>query len=169
MSSQFWKPGSEKPRFLEDEEGGVVLFSPSLASSSSGYHSFTLNPKRITVMCYWFFGFAFVVMDMLALRSRDKDYLSTSIVTQFSTWSRLMPLLSLLVRLGVAKPLRFLRSVPCLFPFCVCTYSIYSCWIIVLLWLILQYLKEAGWADGGRVIACTQPRRLAVQVMFLSF
>ncbi|GKB96429.1 hypothetical protein Tco_0982566, partial [Tanacetum coccineum] len=26
------------------------------------------------------------------------------------------------------------------------------------------YLKEAGWADGGRVIACTQPRRLAVQV-----
>lgn len=28
----------------------------------------------------------------------------------------------------------------------------------------MQYLKEAGWADGGRVIACTQPRRLAVQV-----
>lgn len=27
-----------------------------------------------------------------------------------------------------------------------------------------QYLKEAGWAEGGRVIACTQPRRLAVQV-----
>ncbi|GJX33206.1 hypothetical protein Tco_0243061 [Tanacetum coccineum] len=27
----------------------------------------------------------------------------------------------------------------------------------------VQYLKEAGWADGGRVIACTQPRRLAVQ------
>ncbi|GJR33042.1 retrovirus-related pol polyprotein from transposon TNT 1-94 [Tanacetum coccineum] len=25
------------------------------------------------------------------------------------------------------------------------------------------YLKEAGWADGGHVIACTQPRRLAVQ------
>lgn len=30
--------------------------------------------------------------------------------------------------------------------------------------VIMQYLKEAGWADGGRVIACTQPRRLAVQV-----
>lgn len=29
----------------------------------------------------------------------------------------------------------------------------------------LQYLKEAGWADGGRVIACTQPRRLAVQTV----
>lgn len=29
----------------------------------------------------------------------------------------------------------------------------------------MQYLKEAGWADSGRVIACTQPRRLAVQVI----
>lgn len=28
---------------------------------------------------------------------------------------------------------------------------------------IPQFLKEAGWAEGGRVIACTQPRRLAVQ------
>ncbi|KAF5742324.1 putative ATP-dependent RNA helicase [Tripterygium wilfordii] len=30
---------------------------------------------------------------------------------------------------------------------------------------IPQYLKEAGWADGGRAIACTQPRRLAVQAV----
>ncbi|CAI0469093.1 unnamed protein product [Linum tenue] len=30
---------------------------------------------------------------------------------------------------------------------------------------IPQFLNEAGWADGGRVIACTQPRRLAVQVL----
>ncbi|XP_002972242.2 probable pre-mRNA-splicing factor ATP-dependent RNA helicase DEAH9 [Selaginella moellendorffii] len=30
---------------------------------------------------------------------------------------------------------------------------------------IPQYLCEAGWADGGRVIACTQPRRLAVQTV----
>lgn len=38
--------------------------------------------------------------------------------------------------------------------------------IIITVWMrILQYLKEAGWADGGRVIACTQPRRLAVQVI----
>lgn len=28
---------------------------------------------------------------------------------------------------------------------------------------IPQYLREAGWADGGWLIACTQPRRLAVQ------
>jgi hypothetical protein len=46
-------------------------------------------------------------------------------------------------------------------------------WINILLslnvnpyFLKLQYLKEAGWADGGRLIACTQPRRLAVQVSF---
>lgn len=31
-----------------------------------------------------------------------------------------------------------------------------------------QYLKEAGWAEGGRVIACTQPRRLAVQVTIIT-
>ncbi|CAI0469092.1 unnamed protein product [Linum tenue] len=30
---------------------------------------------------------------------------------------------------------------------------------------IPQFLNEAGWADGGRVIACTQPRRLAVQAV----
>ncbi|EMS60203.1 putative ATP-dependent RNA helicase DHX35 [Triticum urartu] len=29
---------------------------------------------------------------------------------------------------------------------------------------IPQYLKEAGWAEGGRLIGCTQPRRLAVQM-----
>lgn len=27
-----------------------------------------------------------------------------------------------------------------------------------------QYLVEAGWAEGGRLIGCTQPRRVAVQV-----
>lgn len=30
---------------------------------------------------------------------------------------------------------------------------------------IPQYLKEGGWGDGGRLIACTQPRRLAVQAV----
>ena len=27
---------------------------------------------------------------------------------------------------------------------------------------IPQYLHESGWSAGGRVIACTQPRRVAV-------
>lgn len=27
---------------------------------------------------------------------------------------------------------------------------------------IPQYLHESGWSSGGRVIACTQPRRVAV-------
>jgi hypothetical protein len=30
MSQQFWKPGTKKPRILEDEEGGVVFFAPLL-------------------------------------------------------------------------------------------------------------------------------------------
>ena len=30
---------------------------------------------------------------------------------------------------------------------------------------IPQYLFEAGWADGGRVVACTQPRRVAAQTV----
>ena len=30
---------------------------------------------------------------------------------------------------------------------------------------IPQYLFEAGWADGGRVVACTQPRRVAAQTL----
>lgn len=38
-------------------------------------------------------------------------------------------------------------------------------WFNFVFWLELQYLNEAGWSDGGRVIACTQPRRLAVQVL----
>jgi ATP-dependent RNA helicase DDX35 len=28
-----------------------------------------------------------------------------------------------------------------------------------------QYLFEAGWADGGRLVACTQPRRVAAQAL----
>eukprot|EP00960_Hanusia_phi_P038803 753607-Hanusia_phi.AAC.3 len=30
---------------------------------------------------------------------------------------------------------------------------------------IPQYLFEAGWADGGRVVICTQPRRVAAQTL----
>lgn len=30
---------------------------------------------------------------------------------------------------------------------------------------IPQYLFEAGWADGGRVVVCTQPRRVAAQTL----
>jgi ATP-dependent RNA helicase DDX35 len=30
---------------------------------------------------------------------------------------------------------------------------------------IPQYFAEAGWAEGGRMIACTQPRRIAAQTV----
>ncbi|GJV32878.1 hypothetical protein Tco_1393278 [Tanacetum coccineum] len=31
-----------------------------------------------------------------------------------------------------------------------------------------KYLKEAGWADAGCVTACTQPRRLGVQMLVMN-
>jgi len=57
MSQQFWKPGSEKPRILEDEEGGVVFFGlplSSAASSSSrfGYASIGSQRQRLPVYKY---------------------------------------------------------------------------------------------------------------------
>ncbi|XP_024020495.1 probable pre-mRNA-splicing factor ATP-dependent RNA helicase DEAH9 isoform X2 [Morus notabilis] len=73
---QFWKPGTEKPRLLDDEEGGLLFFS---------------------LFFLWIWGFKYREAETEASR--------------------------------------------------------------------VQYLKEAGWADGGRVIACTQPRRLAVQAV----
>lgn len=39
----FWKPGTEKPRFVEDEEGGIVLMSNNLASSSSSRYAIYLS------------------------------------------------------------------------------------------------------------------------------
>ena len=39
-----------------------------------------------------------------------------------------------------------------------CTVSL----IVTALPEIPQYLHESGWSSGGRVIACTQPRRVAV-------
>jgi len=40
----FWKPGTEKPRFEEDGEGGIVFMSNNLASSSSSrYANFSFS------------------------------------------------------------------------------------------------------------------------------
>ncbi|KAL5576622.1 hypothetical protein UlMin_018321, partial [Ulmus minor] len=87
--SQFWKPGTKKPRLLEDEEGGV-LFIVASASSSSGIKR---QRQRLPVYKY-------------------------------------------------RTPILYLVE----------THA-----------TSIIYLKEAGWAEGGRVIACTQPRCLAVQ------
>ncbi|KAJ6935637.1 pre-mRNA-splicing factor ATP-dependent RNA helicase DEAH9 [Populus alba x Populus x berolinensis] len=114
MSQQFWKPGSEKPRILEDEEGGVVFFGPSLSSASSsssrfGYASIGSQRQRLPVYKY-----------RTAILYLVETHATTIIVGET----------------GSGKTTQ-----------------------------IPQYLKEAGWADGGRVIACTQPRRLAVQTV----
>ncbi|KAJ6925970.1 pre-mRNA-splicing factor ATP-dependent RNA helicase DEAH9 [Populus alba x Populus x berolinensis] len=114
MSQQFWKPGSEKPRILEDEEGGVVFFGPSLSSATSsssrfGYASIGSQRQRLPVYKY-----------RTAILYLVETHATTIIVGET----------------GSGKTTQ-----------------------------IPQYLKEAGWADGGRVIACTQPRRLAVQTV----
>ncbi|KAK4589753.1 hypothetical protein RGQ29_020362 [Quercus rubra] len=108
--SHFWKPGTEKPRIVDDEEGGVLFLSTAASSSSSsgfGYGSMEKQRQRLPVYKY-----------RTAILYLVETHATSIIVGET----------------GSGKTTQ-----------------------------IPQYLKEAGWADGGRVIACTQPRRLAVQ------
>ncbi|EXB88539.1 hypothetical protein L484_008858 [Morus notabilis] len=107
---QFWKPGTEKPRLLDDEEGGLLFFSSSHSSSSGfGYSSIERLRQRLPVFKY-----------RTAILYLVETHATTIVVGET----------------GSGKTTQ-----------------------------IPQYLKEAGWANGGRVIACTQPRRLAVQAV----
>ncbi|CAL5412317.1 unnamed protein product [Camellia sinensis] len=106
--AQFWKPGTERPPLLDDEEGGILLYSAS-RSSSSGYNHVSIEKQRQRLPVF---------------RHR------TSILYLVETHATTI----IVGETGSGKTTQ-----------------------------IPQYLKEAGWADGGRVIACTQPRRLAVQ------
>ncbi|XP_078431410.1 RNA helicase family protein [Wolffia australiana] len=106
--SGFWKPGSERPKLVDDEEGGVLFFSAPRASAG-GYGYANLERQRLRLPVYKF---------RTAILYLIENHATTIIVGET----------------GSGKT----TQVP-------------------------QYLKEAGWAESGRVIACTQPRRLAVQ------
>ncbi|GMH30367.1 hypothetical protein Nepgr_032210 [Nepenthes gracilis] len=107
--ANFWKPGTERPRLVDDEEGGVLFHysSSSAYSSGFGYGSIEKQRKRLPIYKY-------------------RDAILYLVETHSTT--------IIVGETGSGKTTQ-----------------------------IPQYLKEAGWADGGRVIACTQPRRLAVQ------
>ncbi|KAG9446137.1 hypothetical protein H6P81_012265 [Aristolochia fimbriata] len=105
--SQFWKPGSERPRLVDDGEGGVFFYSATPSSSRFGYASMEKQRQRLPVFKY-----------RTAILYLVENHATTIIVGET----------------GSGKTTQ-----------------------------IPQYLKEAGWAEGGRMIACTQPRRLAVQ------
>ncbi|XP_057538264.1 probable pre-mRNA-splicing factor ATP-dependent RNA helicase DEAH9 isoform X2 [Amaranthus tricolor] len=112
--AKFWKPGTEKPRLVEDEDGGVVFFYSSSSSSSSGFgYSNNIESQRRRLPVY-------KLKD--AILFLVENHATTVVVGET----------------GSGKTTQ-----------------------------IPQYLNEAGWADGGHVIACTQPRRLAVQSVAL--
>ncbi|KAL3522410.1 hypothetical protein ACH5RR_015244 [Cinchona calisaya] len=109
--SQFWKPGTDRPSLLDDEEGGVLFYSasPFSSSSSSGYGLASLEKQRQRLPVFKY---------RTAILYLVETHATTIIVGET----------------GSGKTTQ-----------------------------IPQFLKEAGWAEGGHVIACTQPRRLAVQ------
>ncbi|CAL5346137.1 unnamed protein product [Camellia sinensis] len=113
--AQFWKPGTERPPLLDDEEGGILFYSAS-RSSSSGYNHVSIEKQRQRLPVFRY---------------------RTSILYLVETHATTI----IVGETGSGKTTQIPQRTP------------------------TQYLKEAGWADGGRVIACTQPRRLAVQAV----
>ncbi|CAN6986104.1 unnamed protein product [Brassica rapa subsp. trilocularis] len=132
----FWKPGTEKPSFVEDEEGGIVLTSNNLSSSSSSrYGCYSLSISLVLVqgmiVCFMFEICSFGYANIEKQRQRLPVYkYRTEILYLVENHATTI----IVGETGSGKTTQ-----------------------------IPQYLKEAGWAEGGRVIACTQPRRLAVQ------
>ncbi|XP_021766037.1 probable pre-mRNA-splicing factor ATP-dependent RNA helicase DEAH9 [Chenopodium quinoa] len=109
--AKFWKPGTEKPRLVEDEDGGVLFFYSSSSSSSSSSFGYANNIQQ--------------QRQRLPVHKR-RDAILFLVENHATT--------IVVGETGSGKTTQ-----------------------------IPQYLNEGGWADSGHVIACTQPRRLAVQ------
>ncbi|RWR89645.1 putative pre-mRNA-splicing factor ATP-dependent RNA helicase DEAH9 isoform X2 [Cinnamomum micranthum f. kanehirae] len=123
--AQFWKPGSEKPRLLDDEEGGVLFYSSSPSSSGFGYANMEKQRQKLPVFKY-----------RTPILYLVENHATTIIVGETGSGKTTQ-----------IPQKRFVKKQD--------SNTKYDDEI--------RYLKEAGWAEGGRVIACTQPRRLAVQ------
>ncbi|KAH0901555.1 hypothetical protein HID58_041058 [Brassica napus] len=149
----FWKPGTEKPSFVEDEEGGIVLMSNNLSSSSSssfGYANIEKQRQRLPVYKYRTEILYLVENHATTIIVGETGSGKTTQIPQLerhTTYSFLQN--PAMFKLSTSRIVLFLAS------------KVYLCKRFG--YAVFQYLKEAGWAEGGRVIACTQPRRLAVQ------
>eukprot|EP00250_Pteridium_aquilinum_P006244 c16203_g1_i1 orf=121-2199(+) len=108
MASQFWKPGTERPTLLTDEDDGLPFIAPH-SYYSSGYLTFEKQRQRLPAYKHR--------MSLLFL----VEHHATTIV---------------IGETGSGKTTQ-----------------------------IPQYLVEGGWAQGGRLIACTQPRRIAAETV----
>lgn len=106
--AQFWKPGSERPPLLTDEDDGLPFIAPP-SHYSSGY--MTIEKQRQRLPAY---------KNRTALLYLVENHATTIIIGET----------------GSGKTTQ-----------------------------IPQYLVDGGWAQGGRLIACTQPRRIAVQTV----
>lgn len=122
--SQFWKPGTEKPRLLDDEEGGVLFLAASPSSSRLFFFCLftsaivlpTLSSKVPFLFVYiYIFSLVYCLYLILAdwgirvSRNRGRGFLFTSTEPPFSIWWRPTPLRLLLVKLVAGKPPRFHR------------------------------------------------------------
>ncbi|KAK2966058.1 hypothetical protein RJ640_029990 [Escallonia rubra] len=107
--SQFWKPGTERPRILDDEEGGVLFYSaPPAASSSSafGYASIEKQRQRLPVYKYRTAILYLVESHSTSIIVGETGSGKTTQIPQFA-FSLLLPIANLIL----LEEMRILRTI----------------------------------------------------------